>query len=112
MGSRAAALAAIAVVLAAVLAAGDPLDDRIAANEAIVRDLQGRATELYAGRQEVVPGCECSRHACDGEFDSSDICHEELGDSELCGDCAGQKVRRGRGPSAGKIAALRPRQVN
>jgi len=89
MAIWASALVAIAAVLAVLagLSAGDPLDDRIAANEDIVRGLQALATELYADREEVVPACECSRHACSNAFEDSLVCTEVLGLSDTCSAC-------------------------
>eukprot|EP00803_Ostreobium_quekettii_P009407 evm.model.scf_1763.1 EVM.evm.TU.scf_1763.1 scf_1763:8834-16698(+) len=84
--------AALLLLLLPGAAQGDRLDDLIASVEDVVDEIAGQAEEAFKRRFPTVLACECSRHACDGEFDFSDTCHEELGDSELCGECAGQKL--------------------
>eukprot|EP00803_Ostreobium_quekettii_P003181 evm.model.scf_371.2 EVM.evm.TU.scf_371.2 scf_371:17986-30545(+) len=78
---------AVVVALLAVLCAADPLDDRINANEDIVRRIQEEASALYAGRKSAVPGCECSVHACASEFRDSLVCSTRLGAPEACASC-------------------------
>ncbi|CAD7701847.1 unnamed protein product [Ostreobium quekettii] len=83
-------LAAWGVLMVALSAAGDSdnLGRRIRANEDIVRTLQEAATELYATRGQVVPGCSCSVHACSNEFPPGRECSDKLGHSEeICGGC-------------------------
>jgi len=80
-------LAAWAALLAAAMArgaAGDNLDDRIAASEGIVRSLQEAAARLYSERQVVVPDCRCSVHACSNRFGGSLTCTSVLGVSATC----------------------------
>eukprot|EP00803_Ostreobium_quekettii_P003641 evm.model.scf_271.4 EVM.evm.TU.scf_271.4 scf_271:55132-59306(+) len=85
-------LAPLALVLLLGGVCADELDDLIDSVEAVVNLIAEDASAAFAGRSEAAKACECSRHACGGEFDASDECHEELGDAELCGECTGQKL--------------------
>ncbi|CAD7701846.1 unnamed protein product, partial [Ostreobium quekettii] len=81
-------LAAWAIISLGAAGQQIPLDERIKANEDIVRTVHGRATDLYRDRGEVVPGCECSVHACANTFPFPRECSDLLGHSEeICGHC-------------------------
>eukprot|EP00803_Ostreobium_quekettii_P002843 evm.model.scf_899.1 EVM.evm.TU.scf_899.1 scf_899:59958-60293(+) len=96
--------APLAAILAALLAlvSADHLDDRIAASEDIVRDLQRRATELYGDRRGVVAGCRCSVHSCANVFEDSLACTTALGLSEACSACGVE------GRMVGPLALIQP----
>ena len=70
----------------------DKLDELIDSVEAVVNKVAKEATVEFRRRFETVAECRCSDHACGSQFRSTDTCHQELGDAELCADCSGQKV--------------------
>eukprot|EP00803_Ostreobium_quekettii_P003640 evm.model.scf_271.3 EVM.evm.TU.scf_271.3 scf_271:42136-47602(+) len=90
--ARCACAVALLLLLQPRGAVGDALDDLIGSVEGVVNQVADRATEAYRTRFTSVAACACSRHACDGDFAAGGTCHQELGDSELCGGCSGQKL--------------------
>eukprot|EP00803_Ostreobium_quekettii_P003158 evm.model.scf_2142.1 EVM.evm.TU.scf_2142.1 scf_2142:9069-12516(+) len=85
------AIAATILLLLLGSAAADEVDDLIDSVEAVVEKIADEATAAFAKRFESVEGCACSPHACGSDFESSE-CAEDIGDAELCGACAGQKL--------------------
>eukprot|EP00803_Ostreobium_quekettii_P003639 evm.model.scf_271.2 EVM.evm.TU.scf_271.2 scf_271:21745-25482(+) len=83
---------ALLLLLQPRAALGDALDDLIGGVEDVVNLVARSAAETFKDRFPTVAACECSRHACDGQFDTGGTCNQELGDSALCGGCAGQKL--------------------
>eukprot|EP00803_Ostreobium_quekettii_P004953 evm.model.scf_2980.1 EVM.evm.TU.scf_2980.1 scf_2980:6668-10390(-) len=74
------------------VARGDELDDLLDSVENVVNQVALEASNEFRSRFSTVPKCACTPHACGSVFSASDTCHMELGDSETCGECKGQKL--------------------
>eukprot|EP00803_Ostreobium_quekettii_P003182 evm.model.scf_371.3 EVM.evm.TU.scf_371.3 scf_371:41370-43769(+) len=86
---------AVTIILAssAALCAADPLDDRIAAAEAVVRELQADAAALYKSRRGGVAACGCTLHSCSNQFRNSLVCTTRMGTSVVCAECGVEGTR-------------------
>lgn len=59
------------------------LERFIESKEKLVKDLASFAAELYRERSELVPDCECSKHACSNDWVKAQ-CVREFGTPSFC----------------------------